>query len=206
MKKTTVYKLYDLKESLDFQTRKGSTYSLPDCLAKNIELIKLYQLLDYRNQWVDWNGNTDIVEGKRFLPKTSLESTKKIAQSISVQGTRFKIVEQPGFLITNNKKLKTIITSNSWEKKLTPKTLKLSPRIIDIANWFEFQTKGFYYHKTINFSEETTKFDIYDSLYEYSSNPKSNAIDWKSKKVNFSKDNYLEAFRDIQERILNQYR
>ncbi|WP_045378180.1 hypothetical protein [Vibrio campbellii] len=69
--------------------------------VKRFQLCKLYHVYERRNEWADWNGNTQLVSrsGKRL--KTTLEEAENYAETMRKQGTKFFIDETPALLCQN---------------------------------------------------------------------------------------------------------
>lgn len=62
----------------------------------SINAVKLYHVGERRNEWVNWNGETNVVERGGLCIKPSLRSARSYAERWRKQGTNFVIEELAG--------------------------------------------------------------------------------------------------------------
>ena len=71
---------------------------LRDEHIESIDIGKVFHACDQRNQWVDWNGNTDVVRRAWGFALT-LDEAEQWTERNRVQGTSFQIEELPAICV-----------------------------------------------------------------------------------------------------------
>ncbi|QDX82121.1 hypothetical protein B9N43_13230 [Denitratisoma sp. DHT3] len=62
---------------------------------KGVALGKGFHLYEQRNQWVNWDGDTDVVSRSQMAIQLSLNDAEQRAEHFRLQGTKFVIDEIP---------------------------------------------------------------------------------------------------------------
>jgi hypothetical protein len=69
---------------------------------KSVEVGKAFHLFKRRNEWVNWSGDTSLVNRSNHAVKLSLFEAEQSAEKLRLQGTKFFIGELPIICIKSN--------------------------------------------------------------------------------------------------------
>ena len=107
-------------------------------------VIKVFHLYTRRNEWVNWDGDTSLVNRTWTLFDMSLQESTDSAEKQRTQGTKFLIDEAPAICVTG-KRYSLIATELFTESPLShcerpksnePLTLREVESTLNFGRWF----------------------------------------------------------------------
>ena len=145
--------------------------------VKEISMVKVFNLYQQRNEWLNWDGDTGIVNRGRNSVKLTLESAEQSAEIRRTQGSKFHIAEIPALCVSTKSGF-LLCTELFTSKPLDSFSIK-SISNDSLKNLRTFQ-KCFLPSKwsVIIIYDHRTKFTKSDSTYFHRSSSPGESLCW----------------------------